>query len=154
MEATTETLRSDKSFMLKAVELNAEALVCARGGLQHDFDVVMAAFGSSKEYRVRGLAKNLLSSDRWDAERPFLRHILNEAEQYLEAHDGFSKALVHGMTAFPGASCHLSMLANDKPTSLALKQKIAAYLGVPVGKDLSIIRQAVERLSALVPVDD
>ena len=49
MEATTETLRSKKSFMLKAVELNPEVLVCARGGLQHDFDVVMAAFGSEED---------------------------------------------------------------------------------------------------------
>ena len=153
MEATTETLRSNKSFMLKAVELNPEVLVCARGGLQHDFDVVMAAFGS-EENPARRLANNWLSSDQWDAERPFLQCILNEAEQYLEAQDGFTKAFVHGMTAFAGASCRLSMLANDKHTSLALKQKIAAYAGVPVGKDLRIIRQAVRRLSALVPVED
>ena len=115
MEATIETLRSNKFFMLKAVELEAEVLVCARGGLQHDFDVVMAAFGS-EECPTRRLANNLLLSDQWDAERPFLRRILNQAEQYLEAHDGFTKAFVHGMTAFAGASCRLSKLGNDKHT--------------------------------------
>jgi len=151
MEAISETLRSKKSFMLKAVELNPEAFVCGCGGLQHDYDVVIAAFGNA---HAPHLEDNLRHSDRWDEERPFLRCILNEAEQYLEAHDGFTKAFVHGMTAFAGESCRLSMLANDKHTSLALKQKIAAYAGVPVGKDLCIVRQAVRRLSALIPVDD
>jgi len=122
VKATTDTLRSDKSFMLKAVKCNAHALVCARGGLQRDFDVIMAAFDSKNEH-AENFAWDLKSSDRWDAERPFLRRILDEAEQYLAAHDGFTKAFLHGMTPFAGESCRLSMLINDKHTALGLKQK-------------------------------
>ena len=96
----------------------------------------------------------LESSDRWDDERPFLRSILDKTEQYLAAHDGFTKAFLHGMTPFAGERCRLSMLTNDKHTALGLKQKIAAYLGVPLGNDLCIIREAVGLLSALITVDD
>lgn len=126
--------------MIKAVERQTSVFACAGGDLQHDFEVVVTAFGGSENrLSVRALATDFLSSDRWEEESPFLRRILNDAEAKVIAHEGFTKAFVHGITSFAGPDCRLSMLANDAETSLALKQMIAAFLGAPVGKELRIL---------------
>ena len=79
--------------------------------------------------------------------------VLTEATEKIHAHEGFVAGLLCGVSDFAGPECHLLMLPNDAATSLALKRSIAAFLGVPMGKELRILRQAVGNMNAVRQVD-
>ena len=79
----------------------------------------------------------------------FLHTVLEKAEEKVEAHEGFTEAFVYGMTANAGSGCHLPILVRDKETSVALKQHIADFLGVPkTSKELENLRQVISNLDS------
>jgi len=53
------------------------------------------------------------------------------------------------MTGFAGADCHLSILARDEETSMALKKRIAGFLGLPSVEELPKLRNVIEKLFPL-----
>ena len=136
---TSVALRSNKSFMMKAVQINGSLVSFSQGSLRRDFDLALTAFGSAAygDWAV---------DDCWEDDRNFFHRVLNEAKEKVNAHEGFVTGLLCGMSVFAGPDCRLSVLANDAPTSLALKRMIAAFLGVPMGKELRILRRAVEEM--------
>jgi len=136
--ATSVALRSDKTFMLSAVEIDANLFKYACG-LNRDFDLTILAYGSGQGPE---LVNRLLDDANREEELSFLRQVWAEAEAKLEAHDGFTKGLLCGMSGYAGSECHLAMLAHGLETSFALKQLIADFAGVPRGKQLRRLRQA------------
>jgi len=145
--ATSEALRSNKSFMMKAVQANCCTFNACHGRLRRDFDLAVTAF-SCATYGQRLFEFYWWNDDRNAAESDFLRGILNKAEEKVNAHEGFVAGLLCGMSKYAGPDCRLPMLANDAETSLALQRMIAVLLDVPMGKDLRILRQAVGNMNA------
>ena len=136
--ATSDAIRSNKSFMTKAVQSNALRFNEAHVSLRHDFELAVTAFGCESWRNL--VASGYLQDDR---NRNFLRRVLNDAQEKVYAHERFVAGLLFGMSNSAGPGCRLRMIANDAETSLALKRTIASFLGVPMGKELSILRQAV-----------
>ena len=137
--ATSVALRSDKTFMLSAVGIDAKLFKYACGGLNRDFDLTILAYGSDEG---PDFVNRLLDDDNREEKLSFLQQVWAEAEAKLEAHDGFTRGLLCGMSHYAGSECHLPMLAHGSETSLALKQLIADFAGVPRGKQLRRLRQA------------
>jgi hypothetical protein len=68
-------------------------------------------------------------------------------DKKLAEHNGFVKGLLLcGMSAHAGPECLLSALAMDEETSFAMKKLFSEYLGVPIGKDLRLLRRVSENL--------
>jgi len=146
-DGTSENLRSDKTFMLKAVEYDGWHYLSSSGALRRDFDLAVAAFSrEDAEVLVQIFIESAVDHDE---DLIFLNTVLQKAKAKVEAHKGFTEAFVYGMTDFAGSGCHLSMLVHDKETSSALKRSIAAYLGVPIGKELRRLRLTTENLSGI-----
>ena len=141
--ATSDALRSNKSFMMKAVQSKSARFLAAHGSLRHDFELAVTAFGCA-DYGESN-ASEYLEDDR---DFSFFRRFLKEVEEKVNAHEGLVAGLLCGMTDSAGSDCLLPMLANDAETSLALKQTIAAFLGVSVGTELRILRQALKNMDA------
>ena len=50
------------------------------------------------------------------------------------------------MPSLIGQTCPLTLLNQGSETSLVLKKKLAAYLGVPTGRQLGVLRRAAENI--------
>jgi Domain of unknown function (DUF4116) len=142
----SEALRSDKEFMMQAVEINCLTLLGAAGGLDRDFDLAEAAFGAT--YHAQCVVGDFLLCCSVDTV-VFLRAHLRQAQHELSVHDGFVKGLLCGMSVDAGAECHLPMLERGAETSLAWKKLIAKYVGVPTGSKLRVLRRVAENLALL-----
>jgi serine/threonine protein kinase len=81
----------------------------------------------------------------------YLQSFLNTAQEKLNLRDVFIKSLLFGMSEFScGLECKLLLLNQGKETSLAPKQLIGEYLGVPLGKEVRLLRRATHELSLLI----
>jgi len=143
IEGTSDALRSNKSFMMKAIQSKSARFLAAHGSLRHDFELAVTAFGCL-DYGESTASDYL----KYGRDCTFFRRVLKETEEKVNAHEGLVAGLLCGMTDSAGSDCFLSMLANDAETSLALKQTIAAFLGIPVGTELRILRQALKNMDA------
>jgi len=148
--ATSESLRSDKAYMMKAVKIDADLFYDACESLRRDFGFAVVACSSNdhalSEYIEEANFRDYYSADRIDADLAFLRSVRAKAESKVEAYVGFTEAFVYGMTDLAGLGCHLPILVRDKETSLGLKKLIADFLDVPAGKEVSTLRRVVANL--------
>ena len=78
--------------------------------------------------------------------------LFSRALQGLSAHDNFFKGLLCGMSFNAGSSCRLIMLEQGAETSLALKKRIAEFVGVPTGTKLRLLRRVTENLRCVVVI--
>jgi len=134
-------LRSDKSFMSKVVDIDQYLGLSAAGALRQDYDFAVSVYSTENAFY-------LLEHESPERIR-FLHTVLEKAEAKIDAHEGFTEAFVYGMTANAGSGCHLPMLVRDKETSVALKQHIADFLGVPkTSKELEKLRRVITNLDS------
>jgi hypothetical protein len=145
---TSVALRSNKSFMMKAVLINADHFLCACGELRRDFDLAVTAF--SCKNKARQIVDHCLNDFEDLEEVNFLRRVLSDASEKINAHEGFVAGLLFGMSGFAGPDCRLALLARDMETSVALKRTVASYLGIPLSKDVPTLRGAVSNLGGVV----
>jgi len=154
-EATSVALRSNKVFMSQAVEINCFVFEEAGVTLRRDVDLALVACGGADGHHLiyyRLLGDHLLESEEYDVyndELEFLHTVFLNAKSKVKDHDGFTKGFLLGMSDHAGCGCNLSMLANGVETSLALKTKVADYLGVAKGRQLRRLRMAVANLAKL-----
>lgn len=133
-------LCSDEAFMTKAVKVDPFSILCAAGCLRHDYDLSVLAYSR--------LSHMLEEED--PLRIAFLRTVLKRTQGQLQGFEGFTKAIVFGMTDFAGPDCRLPLLLGDQETSLALKQEIADFLGVPkTREELQMLRRVSENLGCL-----
>jgi Domain of unknown function (DUF4116) len=144
VQATSIALRSDKEFMVQAVEKDSLKFLGGECGLDRDFEVAEAAFGGSTN--TQSLVDSFLPAVSGSDDFEFLRELLRKTRNDLNAHAGFVKGLLCGMTVKAGAECHLLALVRGVETSLAWKKLIAEYVGVPTGTRLRLLRRVAESL--------
>ena len=152
--ATSVALRSDKAYMMKAVETDCTLFIAAHGRLRRDFDLAVLACSDVNYPELveciewaGELDQN--AADRIDEDWDFLRSVRAKAKAKVQAHAGFTEAFVYGMTDFAGPGCHLPMLVHDKETCSGLKRLIADFLDVPTGKEVSKLRRVVENVKGV-----
>jgi len=140
---TSVALRSSKTFMLKAVARNPICLAAAVGSLAQDFDVAVMAF-SQQLYSWNSLFgdHNDIEDYDYSTERDFFYSIAAKAREKVVAYEGFTRGFLYGLIASPGLSCALPLLIRDSETTKSLKELIAAFAGVPSGKEVGRYRAA------------
>lgn len=148
-KATSAKLRSDSTFIQKAVEVHNSAFLCAEGNARCNFDVVISAFSKPRDTAV--LLKEIAESPVEEVVKDvaILRAVREIAVSQVEAYDGFNQGFLHGMTAFGGPNCQLRVLVTDESTTLGLKKWIASFLELPLYKDVGKLRRAIDNLSYL-----
>jgi len=139
----SEELRNDKEYMLKAVEINGGLLQCVGDDLKEDFDLALVAFAGTEDL-VDTFDKT--EAGDWNS-FPFLAKFAKKVRNRLETHKAFAEHFLFGVAANSSSSCQLSLLNRDPETSTALKQLIAEFLDVPIGKELRLLRQASVNLA-------
>jgi len=134
---------------MQAVQINPCTLLSARSEIRRHFDLNVAAH--SADNATNFIETRLLNRGRgsFNKELRFLRTIRDDAAGKLLLHDGFTRGLLRGMSHHAGPDCQLQMLADAGETSFALKTLIGEFAGVPIGKELRMIRQASVNLSTL-----
>ena len=130
---------------MQAVRISA--LYYLQGRLYENFDLAVAAFGSENEGRKVAEKWLDLWCDWQVVQLNSLIGVLSDATKKINEHEGFVAGLLCGMSDHAGVDCHLRILAKGKDFSLALKQMVASFLGIPIGKELGTLRRAVENLS-------
>ena len=126
--STSDSLRSDKIFMTKIVEIDPELIVCAADELQTDFDLALMSIGNSKE----------VFNYYTEQKTMFLQVFFELVVQKLSLYDSYFHLVLGGMMQ---PRCYLSMLGQDNETTISFKKCIAAYLDVPFGRRLFWLRQ-------------
>ena len=144
----SEALRNDKDFMLQVIETKAELFQAASLTLRRDFDVVIRMLA------VTVLPPVLLLYEQAPREfRSFLtdngvesvERIRSKGMDKLNAHANFTSLVLPAMK-FSGSLTGLSLLNQGTETARGFKGRIADFLGVPIGKDLRILRHAMGNL--------
>ena len=135
-------LKSDKVFMMAAIEKNSYLYFETSAALNGDFDLAVAAFASPT---ASDLKQCLYDTDDTENLR-FLSSVREKVQNKLKAHELFSKGFLYGISEHAGPSCPVRLLLQDDVTTLAYKKLIAEFLGVPTGKELGQFRRASKTL--------
>jgi len=154
-QATSVALRSNKSFMMQAVELDCFLFLQANHNLRRDVDLAMVACSGRDAhdliyYELLGEAVSMNQGNAaHNKELEFWKTVLRAAETKVNEYEGFTKGLLRGISGHCGPECHLPMLMNGEETSLALKRLIADFVELPTGEQLRILRSTVSNLKNL-----
>jgi hypothetical protein len=132
-------LKANVEFMTKAVDTNGRVLRFSAPSIRDDLNLVVRAVASH--------ADALVPSIRVD-KATLTQHVQDK----LELHKTFVNEFLRGIAVPtphipPSRRSQLPMLDRGVETSQAFKQLIAAFLGVPVGDDLRIMRTCYKNLT-------
>lgn len=134
----SESLRSNKAFMAKAIEKNGILLWEAFGDLHNDYDLALIAFAHSSSL--------LESFDELDCEdSKFLHGFRVFLDGRLQEHTNFVHQVLVGMKKSDGA---LAMLNQGAETAMIYQQLISEFIGVPPVTELQKLRAAKHHLSS------
>ena len=131
-------LRSNKEYMMEAVQLDGRILRFAGRDVMADFDVCVRAVANHHRALLAVIYQEA-SFRKW-------------VKAKLDLHLTFVKDFLRGIAINkphvpPAKRSSLHLLDRGIETSQALKQKIAEFVGVPVGEELKIMRQAWTNLT-------
>ena len=130
---------------MQVVEKNATLLQESPSQLARDFDLALVAFGGSST-KSRDLAGLYDVNDRDDF--IFLIDFALKVRAKVVSHDNFVKRILCGMSAsHVDDRFHLPLLNQGNETSLVYKRLLADFLGVPMGTELRLLRQASMNLA-------
>lgn len=131
------SLRGDKTFFLEVVGRNERLLLKASPELQQDSELLLLALSKScdfvENYLTHGEGSKSEKKDR-------TQKLLLDVRDQLRIHDKFVQTILCGMSRED--CCCLGSLNQGIDTALFYKKQFAAYLNVPTGKRLRILRQA------------
>ena len=144
IDATSTALRSNKAFMMQALEVNGMVYDGVEGALERDFDLAIVAFSGT---HARSVVDCMLHYDDEGDDAVFMRSVLRRAREKVEAHSGFTQGFLPGIAAGIGSNGNLRLLDCGEESTLALKKKILGYLGAPTGKELQKLRKAIKNLA-------
>ena len=139
-QAASLSLRNDKCFMQLIIKHNATLISCASHVLQGDFDVALSAFA---RLSFLELVNFIEDGDRHDLAEAFI----TKAKDMLTLREDFIATILCGVNEEPSLC---AMLNQGTETSIAHKKKIAYYLGVPSGEQLTLIRRACKNVSSVL----
>lgn len=154
----SETLCSNKEFMLQVVAINGQLLCEAWSHLSKDYDLAIVAFSSTPD-----LCSRYDVNDNEDF--MFLVSFAKYVRERIQEHDNFIQMLcgislssslrsirskLRSTTTFiekKEKQCYLQLLDQGNETSLAYKKLLAEFIGPPSGNLLKQLRQASVNLS-------
>ena len=159
----SDRLNNDKDFMLQVVSNNPTLLLEASPSVLRDFDIALEAFGgggddeeaedAAKAVQRRDLAGSFDFNDRADFE--FITGVAAKVRERLGAHDNFVKVVLCAMSPQTKTSNKLSddeghfrTLDQGSETSLAYRVLLAKFMGIPVGRELRLLRRTSVNLAA------
>ena len=151
------SLRRDKDFMMKAVKKNGNLLFCTTRDLMLDFDLTVAACSNVRNFWKVAFSqfKSMELSHRKTEKHfaKFTQTILNK----LESQDTFLRSFLGAITRPSlqdhGGRCVLPLLNQGSETAIAHKRTIAEFLGIPMGNELWVLRQAAANINVPGTVD-
>lgn len=140
------SLRSDKKFMLQVVGLRPSLFKTAFGRLRNDFDLALIFFSGEES-----LVQEEVCRSRRERNTHAVDAFRFELSARLNAHRIFCTTVLPAMSLARSNDphCTLAVLNQGADTSLGYKQLIAEFLGVPVGKQLGLLRQASRNISTV-----
>jgi len=160
-----EAFRNDLAFMTQAVELNGRVLRYASRELlrsEESLNLVVRAVANHPgalctSAHAGGAASmmDFLRNEQANNQRflPSVDSVLRHTEAKLELHQQFVQEFLRGICILthdaryaPARRSPLRMLDRGVETSTALKQLIAEFLGVPIGRELRNLRVAHDNL--------
>lgn len=129
-----EGLKRDAHFMRRAVDVNGRVLRFASQEIRNDIDIVVRAVASHPDALVQNV--RLSKSE-----------ITEYIQSKLDLHKTFVNDFLRGIAVAtpripPSRRSQLPMLDRGVETSQAFKILIAEFLGVPIGENLRVMRQA------------
>ena len=141
-----ENLRSEYTFMRRAVEINGFVLRYASTALRRDLELVVRAVASDRS----ALCPQIPYS---------LAHVQKHVKGKLDLHRTFLTDFLRGIAVStprlpPSMRSQLPLLDRGVETSQAFKQLIAEFLGVPVGAELALLRRAMNKLQFSATSDE
>lgn len=147
------TLRGNKEFMMQVVKYEASLLSSAPILLQQDFDLALIAFAAEDRHTVEAY---LNTQTYYFTEQPcnptdrrrFAWQLHGQVQNRLKVHETFCSTLLCGMLCSSGSA--LTALDQGTETSLAYKKTIAAFLDVPTGNKLRLLRRADSNLTEIL----
>jgi len=138
--SASDSLLGNKEFMMQVVEKNGVLLREGVDGLDKDFDLALNAFAGTRdlvsEYDHSGSGEDFR----------FLVDFARKVRKRLESHESFTSFLC-GMKINPETHCKLSLLEQGRETSMGFCTLIAEYVGIPIEKELRLLRQASVNLA-------
>ena len=140
-------LKRDKAFMMKAIELDSYVWQYTAAEIFYDPDILLLAFSGLKSNTC--LFSNILASSSHHRRRSLLPDYFATVQSKLSIYDDFLSVVLPAMT-FPRPQCLLSRLNQGGETGQCFRKSIASYLGVPVGKELRLLRRAKSNLAGIV----
>lgn len=134
------SLKSDREFVLAMVQIDGRVLSHAEDDLKHDYEILTAAV-ASKSVTIAAC----FSGDGDDFD--FLVSYAQYVRGKLKLFDVFVCEFLRGILTTethvaPAKRCRLPMLDQGVETTIVFKRTIAQFLGVPLGKELHLLRAA------------
>jgi len=140
-EYASEALCGNKDFMLQVVQKQGTLLRQAHGQLSEDFDLALVAFAGTDH--MCGYHHTPFGGVCGCFQ--FLTDFAAKVRSRLYCHEGFVEGILCGMTV-EDADGTLTMLNQGQETSLEYKRQIAECIGIPMGKELRLLREASANL--------
>lgn len=134
--------------MAKAMKFDPCLFATATENLEQDFDLALLAFADSPEtvktYLENGRSDHLnLNRDRFVS-----GEFSTKAKAMLEAHETFCATVAMGISSSADSGSPLSLLNQGFGMAVGHKKLIAAFLDIPTGGRLHLMRRAYANVGA------
>jgi hypothetical protein len=146
----TPSLRNNRDFMLQAIQRNGRVLGFASQAMKQDMDVVVQAVAQTSA-ALRS-SRNTHPTVSASALKEYINKKLALHSTYI--HIFLAGIAISKPNLPPAHRSSLTLLDKGVETSQAFKKMIALFLGVPMGKELAMIRKAAHNLANPAPYDD
>jgi len=138
------SLKADREFVLSLVKIDGRALAHAADGLKHHYDILTTAIANSSM-----TVTACFSDDDFDFLVDYASYVRDKLYLYENV---FVREFLRGIwttetRVAPAKRCRLQMLDRGLETSTVFKRTIAQFLGVPLGKELHLLRDASSGLA-------
>jgi len=142
-EKASMSLRGNKAFMLRVLNLEPSLLEFVAPVLRNDFDLCLVAFSGKESVVQNEVSRCQDQNDKFD----FIWISRSQVLELLNKHSTFTSTVLPAMSQQTNSGCSLTTLDQGSETSYRYKKKIARYIGVPTGKHLRLLRQALRNLN-------
>lgn len=135
-------LRENRSFMTRVLEKDRSAYELAYGDLRWDYDLSLIAYSGSQDM-VERIFRTAHPTRR------NLIYLLNKMSEHLDTQFNFSRVFLLSTISKSRKKAARALrraLSRDVETATYLKKKIAEYVGVPTGLELTRLRRAHDNL--------
>lgn len=146
---SSETWRNDPTFLFRALEKDATLLFLLPGNLKANKELQLTAFSGPRrriEILLSGFGDNY---KRFKVDPQFQANLRKQ----LDTHYAFCQIFLFAWTDKRGRGrkkvSNIRFLMQGYETSTAYKKLIAEFVGLPLGKELQLIRRAEDNLDAL-----